>query len=98
MLVVSYDHEYAELTKISVKWFYPLVLLACRVVIFIQLVGIILVLALLTIPPSMLEKHTSSLQQLMMDSTLLCFAMCLIKLIIFTTEMRIPVQLLLKLL
>ena len=84
LLAVSYDHEYAELTKVPVKWFYPLVLvlLACGVVILIRLVGIILVLALLTIPPSMLEKNASSLQQLMMGSTLLCFAMCLIGLII----------------
>ena len=56
-------------------WYYSLVIL-------IRLVGIILVLALLTIPPSMLEKHASSLQQLMLGSTLLCFAMCLIGLII----------------
>jgi len=83
-LAVSYDHEYAELTKVPVKWFYPLVLvlLACGVVILIRLVGIILVLALLTIPPSMLEKNASSLQQLMMGSTLLCFAISLIGLII----------------
>ena len=84
LLAVTYDHEYAELTRVPVKWFYPLVLvlLACGVVILIRLVGIILVLARLTIPPSMLAKHASSLQQLMMGSTLLCFAMCLIELLI----------------
>ena len=84
LLAVSYDHEYAELTKVPVKWFYPLVLvlLACGVVILIRLVGIILVLALLTIPPSMLVKNAFSLQQLMTGSTLLCFAMCMIGLII----------------
>ena len=59
-----------------------LLLLACGVVILIRLVGIILVLALLTIPPSILEEHASSLQKLMLESTLLCFAMCLIGLII----------------
>ena len=77
LLAVSYDHEYAELTMVPVKWFYPLVLVlfACGVVILIRLVGIILVLALLTIPPSMLEKYAPSLQQLMLGSTLLCFAM-----------------------
>ena len=77
LLAVFYDHEYAELTMVPVKWFYPLVLVlfACGVVILIRLVGIILVLALLTIPLSMLEKHASSLQQLTLGSTLLCFAM-----------------------
>ena len=83
LLVVSYDHEYAELNRVPVKWFYPLVLvlLACGVVIPIRLVCIILVLALL-IPPSILEKHASLLQKLMLESTLLCFSMCLIGLII----------------
>ena len=57
-------------------------LLACGVVILIRLVGIILALALLTIPPSMLVKNASSLLQLMTGSTLLCLAMCLIGLII----------------
>ena len=77
MLAVFYDNEYAELTRIPVKWFYPLVLLlfACGVVILIRLVDIILVLALLTIPRRMLEKHASSLQKLMLGAKLLCFAM-----------------------
>ena len=84
LLAVSYDHEYAELTRVPVIWFYPLVLvlLACGVVILIRLVGMILVSALLTIPPSMLEKHASSLQELMLGSTLLCLTMCLMRLII----------------
>ena len=65
LLAVSYDHEYAELTMVPVKWFYPLVLVpfACGVVVIIRLVSIILVLALLNIPPSMLEKHASSMQR-----------------------------------
>ena len=84
LMAVSCDHEYSELTKVLVKWFYPLVLvlLACRVLILIRLVGIILVLVLSTIPPSMMAKQASSLQQPMMGSTFLCFAMCLIGLII----------------
>ena len=56
LLAVSYDHEYAELTRVPVKLFYSLelVLFACGVVILIRLVGIILVLTLRTISPSML--------------------------------------------
>ena len=47
LLAILCDHEYAELTRVSVKWFYPLalVLLICGVVILIRLVSIILVLA-----------------------------------------------------
>ena len=59
-----------------------LVLLACGVVILIQLVGIMLVLALLTIQPGIMEKQASSPQKLMLESILICFAMCLIGLII----------------
>ena len=56
LLAVSYVHEYAELTRVPVKLFYPLelVLFACGVVILIRLVGIILVLTLRTISSSML--------------------------------------------
>ena len=74
LLAVSYDHEYAELTRVPVIWFYPLVLvlLACGVVILIRLVGMILVW--LCSPPSILAD-ASSLQQLMMGSTLPCFAL-----------------------
>ena len=81
---VSCDHEYAELAMVPFKWFYQLVivLFACGVVILIRLVGTILVLALLTISPSMPEKHASSSQQLMLGSPMLCFAMCLIELIV----------------
>ena len=85
LLAILCDHEYAELTRVPVKWFYPLALvpIICGVVILIRLVSIILVLALLIIPTSILEKHASSLPQLMMDSTILCFAMCLIIIKIF---------------
>ena len=85
LLAILCNHEYAELTRVSVKWFYPLalVLLICGVLILIRLVSIILVLALLIIPTSILEKHASSLPQFIMDSTILCFAMCLIIIKIF---------------
>jgi zinc transport system permease protein len=46
-------------------------LLAVTIVLIIRIVGLILVIALLTIPPFMVEKYAKSLFQMMMGSSLL---------------------------
>lgn len=77
ILAVSYDSEYATLRGINVKLFYTLILVfsALTIVIAIKIVGLILVIALLTIPIYMSEKLTSSLASMMIVSSLLssCF-------------------------
>ncbi len=73
ILAVSYDSEYASLRGINVKVFYTLILVlsALTVVIAIKVVGLILVIALLTIPIYIAEKLSNSLYGMMAISALL---------------------------
>jgi zinc transport system permease protein len=79
ILAVSYDSEYAALRGINVKFFYTLILVlsALSVVVAIKVVGLILVIALLTIPIYIAEKLSSSLISMMIISGLLssCFTL-----------------------
>lgn len=70
ILAVSYDSEYADLSGINVKFFYTLMLVlsALTVVISIKVVGLILVIALLTIPIYIAQDITSSLYGMMIAS------------------------------
>ena len=73
ILAVSYDSEYAALRGINVPFFYTLILVmsALTVVIAIKVVGLILVIALLTIPIYIAEKISSSLGAMMIVSGVL---------------------------
>ncbi|BFU76906.1 metal ABC transporter permease [Arcobacter sp. 15-2] len=73
ILAVSYDSEYANLRGINVKFFYTLILIlsALTVVIAIKVVGLILVIALLTIPIYIAEKVSTSLGTMMFVSGVL---------------------------
>ena len=78
-LSLSFDAEFARSTGVPVRLLYALmqVLTAVTVVMVIQVAGLILVIALLTIPPSMGRRMTPSLTGMMLASSLLCFAFCL---------------------
>jgi zinc transport system permease protein len=67
ILAVSYDSEYAGLRRVNVRFFYTLILIlsALTVVIAIKVVGLILVIAMLTIPVYIAEKLSSSLFSMM---------------------------------
>ncbi len=73
ILAVSYDSEYALLRGVPVKFFYTLILVlsALTVVISIKVVGLILVIALLTIPIYIAEKLSSSLYGMMFFSVII---------------------------
>lgn len=73
LLAISYDDEFARLRGVPVNLIYFLFigLVAVSIVIIIRVVGLILVIALLTIPPYIAEKYSRSLAQMMMFSTLL---------------------------
>lgn len=73
ILAVSYDSEYALLRGVSVKFFYTLILVlsALTVVIAIKIVGLILVIALLTIPIYIAEKLSNSLYSMMFFSAMI---------------------------
>lgn len=72
-LAMSYDEEFAQIRGVNVKALYFLLigLLALAVVMIIQVVGLILVIALLTIPPFIAEKYSKSLFQMMVLSGVL---------------------------
>ena len=71
ILAVSYDSEYASLRGINVKFFYTLILVlsSLTVVIAIKVVGLILVIAMLTIPVYIAEKLSESLLGMMVRSS-----------------------------
>ncbi len=73
LLALSYDEEFARIRGIPVKtlYFTLIALLAVTIVMMIQVVGLILVIALLTIPPFIVEKHAKSLVQMMVGSSFL---------------------------
>jgi zinc transport system permease protein len=72
-LALSYDEEFAQVRGISVRLLYCLLLamIAVSVVMIIRVVGLILVIALLTIPPYIAERYSRSLRGMMLFSTLL---------------------------
>ena len=67
ILAVSYDSEYASLRGVNVRFFYALILVlsALTVVIAIKVVGLILVIAMLTIPVYIAERLSGSLMGMM---------------------------------
>ena len=72
-LAMSYDDEFARLRNVPVTFLYCLLLgmVALTVVMIIRVVGLILVIALLTIPPFIAEKFTGSLRAMMALSSIL---------------------------
>jgi zinc transport system permease protein len=70
LLVMSYDEEFARVRGVPVRRLYYMLIgiVAITVVMMVQVVGLILVIALLTIPPYIAEKYTKSLVQMMLFS------------------------------
>ena len=70
---LSYDEEFAQIRGVPVRglYFTLIAMLAVTIVMVIQVVGLILIIALLTIPPFIVEKHAKSLAQMMVGSSLL---------------------------
>jgi zinc transport system permease protein len=72
-VAVAFDEEFARLRGVPVALFYLLllVLVAITVVLMIQVVGLILVIALLTLPAAVAGQWTRSLAAMMLVATLL---------------------------
>ncbi|MBU1119230.1 metal ABC transporter permease [Patescibacteria group bacterium] len=73
ILAYSFDPEFSELMdrKSKVLLYIMMVLMSLAVVVMIRLVGVILVIALLTIPASIAEQFVQKLKPLMIVSILL---------------------------
>ena len=76
-LAVCFDEEFAATVGIPVNLFYFMLLcgVALSVVVLVKVVGIILVIALLTIPSSIVKQFTSSMKKLIIVSIFVCIAM-----------------------
>jgi zinc transport system permease protein len=72
-LAMSYDEEFSFIVGIPVRGLYLLllVMISLAIVMTIRVVGLILVIALLTIPPYIAEKYTTSLGNMMVFSSFL---------------------------
>lgn len=79
-LAVSFDEEFARLRGIPVTFFYLLLLcmVAVTVVLLIQVVGLILVIALLTLPAAIAAHYVHSLGKMMLLATLLGMSFTLV--------------------
>lgn len=75
-LAVCYDEEFARLRGVPVEFFYLLLLCltAVTVVVLAKVVGIVLVIALLTLPVAIAGTFTRTLAQMMVLATLLSAA------------------------
>jgi zinc transport system permease protein len=72
-LAMSYDEEFAHLRGVPVRFLHYVLLgmVALAVVMIIRVVGLILVIALLSIAPYIAEKYAGSLRSMMVVATLL---------------------------
>jgi zinc transport system permease protein len=77
LLAVCFDSEFAALRGVHINRFYFLLLglTALTVVLLVSVVGIILVIALLTLPAAMANLFARRLWQMMATATLLCVAL-----------------------
>ena len=84
ILAVSYDSEFATLRGINVKFFYTLILIlaALCVVAAIKAVGLILVIALLTIPTYLAESFALRLSTMMVISSILATIFTILGLVV----------------
>jgi zinc transport system permease protein len=72
-LALSYDEDFAQIRGIQVRplYFLLLALVAISVVMIMRIVGLILVIALMTIPPYIAENYSDSLFKMMLLSFIL---------------------------
>ncbi|MDM8516862.1 metal ABC transporter permease [Desulfobacterales bacterium HSG16] len=72
-LAMSYDEEFARIRGVHVTplYFLLLAMIAVSVVMVIRVVGLILVIALLTIPPFIAEKYSNSIWKMMIFASIL---------------------------
>lgn len=78
-LALSFDLEFARSTGVPVRMLYVLmqILTAITVVMVIRVTGLILIIALLTIPPMLAELYTNSLWKMMLVAILASLFFCL---------------------
>ncbi|RKD29560.1 metal ABC transporter permease [Thermohalobacter berrensis] len=86
-----FDEEFLKVLgiKVTLLEYLLFILIALAIVVLIKVVGIILVIALLTIPPSVAKFYTYDFKKLMILATLLGIVFCILGLII-SYQFNIP--------
>ena len=84
ILAVSYDVEYATIRGIKTRFFYTLILVlsSLTIVVSIKVVGLILVIALLTIPIYIASFFSKNLLSMMVKASLLSLFFSIIGLVV----------------
>ena len=73
ILLISYDKDFAKIRGLNVGFLYTLflVLIALTIVMSVRAIGLILIIAMFTMPPFIAEKFTKSLKSMMILSGIL---------------------------
>jgi len=73
MLLISYDKEFSKVRGLNVMFLHTLflILTALTIVMSVRAIGLILIIAMFTIPPFIAEKFTKSLKTMMFISAIL---------------------------
>lgn len=84
LIALSFDSKFAQLRGVNTTVLYTVLILviALSVVMCIRAVGLILVIALLTIPPYMAEKYTASIGSMMVISSVFSLLFCILGLLL----------------
>ncbi|MEM7027557.1 MAG: metal ABC transporter permease [Pseudomonadota bacterium] len=79
LLASVFDEEFARLRGINTHFYYLLLLclISLSVVLLIQLVGVIMVIALLTLPAAIANQYTRSLHKMFVIAALICLVLSL---------------------
>jgi len=80
LMAVCFDEEYARIKGLKVEFYYLLLLtlIALTVVLLIRVVGIVLVIALLTLPPAIAGLFARKLWQMMVYAVIGCLIFILL--------------------
>ena len=75
LLTLVFDEEFARLRGINTQYTYMLLLclISLTIVLLIQLVGVIMVIALLTLPAAIANQYVYSLHKMFILAALICF-------------------------
>lgn len=91
IVAVSYDMEYAQVIGIPAVTIYYLILVltAVTVILLMRFVGLILVIAMLSIPSYLAERWSGSLKTMMILSAIITFCF-MVSGLIFAYELNLP--------
>jgi zinc transport system permease protein len=91
LLAISYDETFSTVRNVPVNLVYltMLVLIGLTVVVAMRMVGLILVIALLSIPPAIALNHFKDMRAIMLFSVSISFLLCFVGLVIsFQTNIQ----------